>query len=406
MLSITKTYYRSYQAVMRAVIKVANIREPELVSGAGSLERLPGILKGAGIERILVVASRSMMKSGCLEAFFKGLEAEGIASSVYDRVQPNPSIDNIEDCLRAYRENRSGAIVAIGGGSPIDCAKVVAARVACPGRPIRALRGYLKVRGKLPPLYAVPTTAGSGSEATIAAVVTDSATHEKYAITDFKLVPGCSVLDPRLTVGLPADTTAATGMDALTHAVEAYIGRDGTPFTDAKAKDAVKLIFANLEIAYREGSNLKARSAMLLASNEAGAAFTRAFVGYVHAVAHSLGGLYGVAHGLANAIALPYVLEYYGESAEARLADLAIAVGLDKTEEPGTDLAAAFIHRIRAMNAAMGIPESVKELQEKDIPLLVKRILREANPAYPVPRIMDADDCAALLGRLIQRKNR
>ena len=213
MLSITKAYYRGYQAVMRAVIKIANIKEPELVCGPGSLEKLPGILKEAGIERILVVASHSMMKSGGLGGFFKRLEADGISSSVYDRVQPNPSIDNIEDCLKAYNEGGSGAIVAIGGGSPIDCAKVVAARVACPGRPIRALRGYLKVRGRLPPLYAVPTTAGSGSEATIAAVVTDSATHEKYAITDFKLVPGFAVLDPVLTVGLPAPTTAATGME-------------------------------------------------------------------------------------------------------------------------------------------------------------------------------------------------
>ena len=204
MLSITKAYYRGYQAVMKAVIKIASIKEPELVCGPGSLEKLPGILKAAGIERILVVASHSMMKSGGLGGFFKRLEAEGISSSVYDRVQPNPSIDNIEDCLKAYNEGGSGAIVAIGGGSPIDCAKVVAARVACPGRPIRALRGYLKVRGRLPPLYAVPTTAGSGSEATIAAVVTDSATHEKYAITDFKLVPGFAVLDPALTVGLPA----------------------------------------------------------------------------------------------------------------------------------------------------------------------------------------------------------
>jgi alcohol dehydrogenase len=260
------------------------------------------------------------------------------------------------------------------------------------------------VRGRLPPLYAVPTTAGSGSEATIAAVVTDSATHEKYAITDFKLVPGFTVLDPALTVGLPAPTTAATGMDALTHAVEAYIGRDGTPFTDAKAEDAVRLILDKLEIAYRDGSDLDARAAMLLASNEAGAAFTRAFVGYVHAVAHSLGGLYGVAHGLANAIVLPYVLDYYGSSAQAKLAELAVAGGLGSQAEPEAELAAKFIGKIRAMNAAMGIPTGVKELKEEDIPLLVWRVLHEGNPAYPVPKIMDADDCTALLRSLIIQK--
>lgn len=253
------------------------------------------------------------------------------------------------------------------------------------------MRGELKIRHKLPPFFAVPTTAGTGTEATLAAVVTNLQTHEKYAVNDPKLRPKYAVLDPELTAGLPADITAATGMDALTHAVEAYIGLSGTKSTDEYAEKAIKLIFENLEAAYNDGQNLEARENMLVASYYAGMAFTRAYVGYVHAVAHNLGGIYGTPHGLANAVILPHMLEYYGDTAYAKLAKLAEVANLGGYSQ--ADKAMNFIDAIKAMNKRMNIPEHFDFIKDEDIPTIVERALREGNPLYPVPKIMDEADC-------------
>lgn len=256
------------------------------------------------------------------------MEKAGVEYHVYDGVQPNPTIDNIEDAYKMYRDNHCEGFVAFGGGSSMDCAKIAAARVVRPNKSVPKMRGLLKIMKKLPPFFAVPTTAGTGSETTLAAVISDPRTHEKYPINDPVLIPRYAVLDAELTVGLPKSITSTTGMDALTHAVEAYIGHSNTKDTADKARKAVRMIFDNLQVAYEDGHNIEARSNMLLASYYAGVAFTRAYVGYVHAIAHNLGGMYGVAHGLANAVILPYVLEYYGESAHKRLAELADLTGI------------------------------------------------------------------------------
>lgn len=262
------------------------------------------------------------------------------------------------------------------------------------------MRGLLKVARRPPLLFAVPTTAGTGSETTLAAVVTDPETHEKYAINDPKLIPPYAVLDPELTVKLPAPITAATGMDALTHAVEAYVGRSNTRNTAAMAEKAVKLVFSNLEAAYRDGSNLEARSNMLLASYCGGVAFTRAYVGYVHAIAHNLGGLYGLPHGLANAVILPIVLEDYGPAVYTKLAHLAELTGVNMT---GTEeeKAKSFIAEIRAMNKRMDIPTGFDFIKEEDIPQMVEWALAEANPVYPVPVVYDKKRCTAVIHRII-----
>ena len=254
------------------------------------------------------------------------------------------------------------------------------------------MKGNLKVLKKLPPLFAVPTTAGTGSEATLAAVISNSETHEKYPINDTSLIPHYAVLDPVLTKGLPKHITSTTGIDALTHAVEAYIGKSNTAETEKMAKDAVKLIFGNLKEAYDNGDNLEARKNMQLAAFYAGIAFTRAYVGYVHAVAHTLGGMYSVPHGLANSVILPYVLEYYGEAAHKRLAELADLVGI--TSDGDTDAAKAdkFIKAIKDMNESMQIPNKIKGIKDEDIPIMVKRALKEANPLYPVPKFMGAEE--------------
>ncbi len=284
----------------------------------------------------------------------------------------------------------------------MDCAKGCAARVTNPGKTIPRMRGLLKVGRKPATVFAVPTTAGTGSETTIAAVITDPSTHEKYAINDPKLLPPYAVLDPELTVGLPPHITSTTGMDALTHAVEAYVGRSNTKNTIEKAEKAVALIYANLETAYKDGKNVGARANMLLASYYAGIAFTRAYVGYVHAIAHNLGGLYGLPHGLANAVILPYVLDYFGESAHAPLARLADIAGVSSAGQSVTEKAEAFVASIRGLNRRMAIPEGFEQIREEDIPLIVERAFREAHPLYPVPRIMSRAECEALVRRLMR----
>jgi alcohol dehydrogenase class IV len=320
---------------------------------------------------------------------------------VYDEVQPNPTIQNVESGLKLYLANNCQGIVAFGGGSPIDCAKLIGARATNPKRSVHAMKGMLKVRKKLPPLFAVPTTAGTGSETTGAAVITDPETHEKFAAADMKLVPAVAVLDPELMLGLPPHITAATGMDALTHAIEAYIGQHGTKFTNENAEKATRIIFEDLEAVYNDGSDLERRNNMALASFYAGSAFTRAFVGYVHAIAHNIGGLYGVPHGLANAIILPHVLRFCRKEAEQKLAGLARAGGIGKASDSDEELSYRFIEKVESMNRNMGIPTTIKELQEKDVALIAERALKEAHPDYPVPRIMNRQECETLVRKLL-----
>lgn len=400
MWPLKKTYYRTVQAFVRAGTNIIKFKEPELLVGEGAINKLPKVLKDKDINGVLVIVSRTILKSGALEEFFKEMKSKNIAYEIYDSVKPNPTIENIEECLKVYKDNGCNAIVAIGGGSPIDCAKVVAARASNMNMQIKDLRGFMKVKKPIPPLFAAPTTAGSGSEVTVAAVVTDSQTHEKYAIADFKLIPDYAILDPALTVGVPPHLTAATGMDALTHAVEAFVGKNGNDFTDSKAKEATKMIVESLEAVYKDGRNIDGRNKMLLASNYAGQAFTRANVGYVHAIAHSIGGLYGVAHGLANAIILPKVLEYYGEASYSKLAELALSSNLGNKNESQKVLAEKFINKIKDMNKNMGIPEGIKELKSEDIPLIARRAIKEGNPSYPVPKIMSVNKCEELLKKL------
>ena len=221
--ALFKAYCRTYQGIFRVAVNFLNWKEPELVKGAGSVKKLPEVVKKNGHDSVLVVTDKGLMGLHLLDSLFEGLEKEGVKYSVFDGVQPNPTIYNIEDALKVYKDNGCEGFIAFGGGSPMDCAKVAAARIARPGTSVQKMRGTLKILKKLPTIYAVPTTAGTGSETTIAAVVSDPKTHEKYALQDPVLRPKYAVLDPELTVGLPPHITSTTGMDALTHAVEAYI---------------------------------------------------------------------------------------------------------------------------------------------------------------------------------------
>ena len=352
-----------------------------------------------GKKALIVTGKNSAKLSGALDDVKYALEKNNIEYVIFDKVMSNPTVECVYDGAETAMEEEVDFVIAIGGGSPMDAAKAAAARLARPDKPLSQLVGLLKVRRRIPPLIAVPTTAGTGSETTIAAVVTGS-DHHKYAISDLCLIPRYAILDPALTVGLPPHITAETGMDALTHAVEAYLSRFyNTKQTRLLAENAVVTIFTHLERAYRDSTSLPDRAAMLQASFDAGAAFTRASVGNVHAIAHTLGGLYGVPHGLANAVLLPLVLEDYGKAAYPRLARLAALVGLKgDTEEVR---AKAFIAEIRAMNTRMGIPDHFNCIRKEDIPLMATWAAQEANPVYPVPVIYDE----ARFARVIERSH-
>jgi alcohol dehydrogenase len=395
-----KLYCRMYQHAYRGASYLLPWRKPELISGENSVDRLPPLIKRKGIKSVLIVTDKGISSLGLLNGLLVQMEAEGLSYSVYDKTVPNPTIDNIEEALRIYQTNNCEAIIAFGGGSPMDCAKGVGARAARPDKTIPQMKGQLKVRKRIPTLFAIPTTAGTGSEATLAAVISNPETHEKYAVNDPCLIPHFAVLDPLLTVKLPPHITSTTGMDALTHAVEAYIGRSRTKETIQCSKDAVTLIFENLYEAYSNGENITARTKMQKASYLAGVAFTRAYVGYVHAIAHTLGGFYSIPHGLANAIILPHVLEYYGDSVHAQLAELADTAGISRASDTTEQKAAAFIEAIKKLNRDMGIPEKVSGIAESDIPLMVKRALAEANPLYPVPKILTEKDLLQLYGSI------
>ena len=401
MWTLKKGYYRSQQKVMKIAAKVIPLPVPLLLTGPGSSTKLAENIAVRGLKHVLVVTDKVLMDLKLPQRLLDALKAHGLKYTVFDDVQPNPTIENVEAGKKMYQANKCDGIIGFGGGSAIDCAKIIGARIANPYLSVRRMKGLFRVFLPIPPFFCVPTTAGTGSETTIAAVITDAKTHEKFAINDLKLVPKVAALDPELMVGLPPFITATTGMDALTHAVEAYIGLNGNPFTDENAENATRLIFENLEKAYENGGDMEVRNNMALASFYAGLAFTRAYVGYVHAIAHNLGGLYGVPHGLANAVILPYVLDFCRKDAEKKLAGLAIAGGIGTRGESTEALSYRFIEKIRIMNKNMKIPTFIKELKEDDIPLIAKRALNEAHPDYPVPTIMTLQECKDLVAKLL-----
>lgn len=393
---LRRAWCRIYQKTLYVAMPFMPWREPQILSGDGSFANLADFLAEKGVIRPLVVCSKTAVARHSLDVFFEGANGK-LELTVYDGVLPNPTVKQVEEGRQLYIDNKCDGIVAFGGGSPMDCAKAIGARVVRPKKSVNRMKGQLKVGKKLPPFVAVPTTAGTGSECTVCAVITDTDAHDKYAINDFCLVPHYAVLDPTLTVGLPPFLTATTGMDALTHAVEAYIGKSNTRVTRRHAEEAVKLIYGNLAEATANGTNLVARQNMQHAAYLAGLAFTRAYVGYVHALAHAMGGTYGTAHGLANAVLLPRVLESYGKSAYKPLAKLARITGVANGDDGDEAAAKAFVESIDSLNAELGLPNKLTELKEEDIPALAAHADKEANPLYPVPLEMGADALADVL---------
>lgn len=381
-----KLYCRTFQLVFKAAMPFLPYRKPEIIQ---SVAEIADVCREQGIDTVMIVTDQGIRSLGLTDFLEKSLTEQGISYCIYDRTVANPTIWNVEEARELYLEQGAQAIIAFGGGSSMDCAKAAGARIAKPKQSISQMKGLLKVHKKLPLLIAVPTTAGTGSETTLAAVITDSEKHHKYPINDFSLIPRYAVLDYHETVGLPKNITATTGMDALTHAVEAYIGGSTTKETREMAEQAVRLVYLHLKNAYDNGENKEARKGMLKAAYCAGVAFTKSYVGYVHAVAHSLGGQYGTPHGLANAVLLPVVLRMYGPACEKKLAKLA-----RKTEvaDAGMDDVAAaerFIDWIQEMNDYMQIPRTFPDIRDEDIPEMARHADKEGNPLYPVPKLMN-----------------
>ena len=382
---------RAFQCVTKLGNYVLGYRTPEYISGPNSIAKLPAFLNEKGINDVLFVTGAGMMRRGQADPMLKAMKEEGIRCTVLTFDHPDPTCNDVEEGYRLYKQNGCKSIVAMGGGSRMDCGKGIAAKVVHPNKKVTQLQGLLKVHKKIPHFIAIPTTSGTGSETTIAAVITDSETHHKASINDPALIPEYAVLDPVLTMGLPPKTTATTGMDALCHAVEAYTNHTyNTKLENKLSKDAVKLIHDNLYVAYQDGKNLEARQNMQIGAFYAGRAFTRGSVGYVHAIGHTLGGLYGVAHGMAMAILLPHVMRAFGPKAYRRLAELADVCGIPGKNK--AEKAEGFLRWIEESKEKMGIPEKVDVIKDEDVEQIITWAMKEANPLYPVPVVWDRDD--------------
>lgn len=392
---------RSYQRLIHGLAMVLPFRRSHQLIGAGCSRNLAEVLKAKGWRRPLFVTDQQLMQLQLPDALLRRLDRCGLPATVFDHVPENPTLFSVEEGLRCYRNAGCDSLIAFGGGSVIDCAKGIGARVGNPWLSLRWMEGLFRVVLPPPPLACVPTTAGSGSEATIAAVLTDPERGRKVAIGDLKLLPQVTVIDPELMRGLPPSITAAGGLDALTHAVESFIGLSSTAFSRRKALSAVDRIAQWLPLAYHQGDNLEARLQMALAAHEAGEAFTRTNVGYAHAIAHALGCEYGITHGLANAITLPKVLDWSLPACEPQLAVLARTLELGSARDHQTSLAKQFIGWLEALNRDLGIPAGVAPLRRDAIPRLSRNALKEAHPVYPVPRLMTQSDCEVVLQQLM-----
>jgi alcohol dehydrogenase len=347
--------------------------------GVGSSKEAGPQAKALGATKALIVTDKVLNQLGVAARIKGQLEEAGVKAVIFDGAEPNPTDTNVADGLAAYVKNGCDAIVSLGGGSAHDCAKGIG-MVATNGGDIRKYEGINKTTKPMPPFVAINTTAGTASEMTRFCIITNTSTHVKMAIVDWRCTPNVAINDPVLMVGKPPALTAATGMDALTHAVEAYVSIAATPITDACAIKAIELIAEYLRPAVANGANLEARDKMAYAEFLAGMAFNNASLGYVHAMAHQLGGFYNLPHGVCNAILLPAVCEFNLIAAAKRLGDIAVALGENIDGLPPVDAAAKGIAAIRKLSKSIGIPAGLTELgvKEADLPTMAENAKKDA----------------------------
>ena len=394
---------RVYQKILYIATFFLGIKEPKIIKGENSFKELCALLKEKGKNKVLLVTDEGLHKLNMDKLVYDEFVNNNIDYSLFYNITANPTVNQIEEGLKVYKENKCDSIVVIGGGSAMDAAKIIGAR-ATNNKPINKMKGLLKITHKLPLLIAIPTTAGTGSETTLAAVISNPETKEKFPIEDPHITPKYTILNPKLLVKLPPHITSTTGMDALTHAIEAYIGKANTKKTKQKALNAVKLTFKYLQNSYEQPENLQYRENMQVAAFDAGVAFTRAYVGYVHAIAHTLGGVYHVPHGLANAIVLPYVLKEFGTSAHKKLAQLYDVV-VENSNLSIKEKAETFISMIEDLNYQLNIVNNLSNtIKEEDIDFMVNKAYIEAIPLYPTPTLWNKETFKKIFIKLSQKE--
>ncbi len=399
---LTVLYSRAMGLLSRLLLAVVSLPAPLVYSGAQSSAQLTSAIARFGHKRLLVVTDKMLVELGLVAQVTEGLSKQGVCVDIFDAVLPDPDFSQVDAGIAMARESQCDGVLAIGGGSALDAAKVIAICAGSAQEP-KDLVGYFSLKERGLPIYCVPTTAGTGSEATMVSVITDKQAQTKCFMVDPKLVPDAVALDPALMRGLPPAITAATGMDALTHAIESSLSRDANEVTLRKSLAAVRIIFENLETAVKDGSNLQARDAMATASYYAGAAFTVTNVGYVHGLAHQLGALCHLPHGLANALFLPHVLAFYVDGVAPQMARVAIAAGLGSEEDDPTQLANKLVERVTLLAEAIGIPKYADGLTADRVADIVSRALKESHGlyGYPVPKYMCRSDCEAIVRRIV-----
>lgn len=395
-----KLFYRTFQAGADVAVNFLDWKEPELHIGSGEFKELPNTILKKDIQTLLIVTDKGIQEEALLDYFTKKLNELGVHFEIFDRVKPNPTTAIAEEIAIHYNKIGGEALIGVGGGSVLDAVKAAGIVITQPAKPLRKFKGFLTVKKETPYTITVPTTAGTGSEATLAAVISSPEGHDKYAIMDSALFPDLAVLDSNLTKSLPPSLVAGTGMDALTHAIEAYIGHSNTKLTEKYSRKAVQFISENIEQAYEKNEAEQIRENMLKASYYAGRAFTRAYVGNVHAISHALTAWYDVPHGRTNATVLPIVLRMYGASVHTPLAELAEVAGIGDALKSEKNKAEAFITWIENLNQRLGIESHLPEIKEEDLDAMADHAESEANPLYPVPKIFLHNDFVKALRKI------
>ena len=389
---------RIRQALFSPVQKIQLYIQPKMIKGEHALLDLIDVLKKQHLTRYMIVTTPGFIKRGTLQSFFDALKQNDIQYSIFHDVKPDPDISDVEMLKEMYIKDSCQALIAIGGGSVIDCSKVALACVQMKKLDVTTVLHTGRVSKQLPLLIAVPTTAGTGSEVTAGAVITDPIQKRKYALSNLFLIPKYAVLDSSLLVSLPSNMTAYTGMDALTHAIEAYINCFNNRKTNEYALRAIKSIFQYLVPSFEDGLNKHYRLELLEASYNAGVAISNNYVGYVHAIAHGIGGMYHLQHGMINAIILPIVLEEYGSAVVSKLAKIADVVGI--TGATDQDKSTQFIQKLKDLNQIFSIPTSIPEIQEEDIHYLAIGAEKEGNPSYPTPVTWDVEQFEKVIRKI------
>ncbi|RGT55960.1 iron-containing alcohol dehydrogenase [Solobacterium moorei] len=374
---------RVRQAIFSPIQKTQLYMQPRMIKGEHALLDLVDVLKEKHLTHYMIVTTPGFIKRGTLQSFFEALTQNDIQYSIFHDVKPDPEISDVEKLKEMFIKDGCQALIAIGGGSAIDCSKAALACVPMKNLDVKTVLHTGRVSKQLPLLIAVPTTAGTGSEVTAGAVITDPIKKRKYALSHLFLIPKYAVLDASLLTSLPAKMTSYSGMDALTHAIEAYINCFNNRKTNEYALCAIKSIFQYLVPSFEDGLNMQYRLELLEASYNAGVAISNNYVGYVHAIAHGIGGMYHLQHGMINAIILPIVLEEYGGAVVGKLATIADVVGI--TGATDQDKSKQFIQKLKDLNQIFSIPTSIPEIQEEDIHYLATGAEKEGNPTYPTP---------------------